>query len=428
MRAAYGCCLLATASLLVACGNSNPNKPFSDYGYKPPASEYDGPLFELSQDYPSHMPSAKEMPSFFKIDFRKDWREYMMQAREYCLQGNADSEWRVQENKVRHWYHMPWQHAGNKGREAIHGLTKEAPIESFQLAPTQTWPAGTAYAVGIYNSYGGYAIGQVWKNHSHPNLGFATKRGFPVGTVACKALFLNMPTNLVAEQIPYLVDPVRWQAYTAPIDKSAERKVRDVTLIQMDIMARDERASGGWVFGTFQYNGLMHRSDRWDNLVPVGLMWGNDPQDTKNIPVTDSNGDFPKAQPITATPIDAELTETVINPRSSELPATHLGWNGRLNGPVDKPLSSCMSCHMTASFPAQTDSPLFTDKSERPPTGTPEWSAWWMRWFQNTGWKNGVLEKFMKAKYALDFSLQLDAALKNFYEVEDKDKFKPVRR
>jgi hypothetical protein len=29
------------------------------------------------------------------------------------------------------------------------------------------------------------------------------------------------------------------------------------------------------------------------------------------------------------------VVKTVINADASELPATHIGWNGRLNGPVD---------------------------------------------------------------------------------------------
>jgi hypothetical protein len=29
----------------------------------------------------------------------------------------------------------------------------------------------------------------------------------------------------------------------------------------------------------------------------------------------------------------------------------HLGWLGRLNGPVDNPQSACLSCHGTAQSP-----------------------------------------------------------------------------
>ncbi len=412
-----GCCSALAAALLLATSGSSSQKPFRNYGIKPPASEYTGPLFSLSQDYPTHKPAASELPSFFKINFRKEWRKYMMRVREYCLEGNAAVEWRVQENKVRRWYHMPWQDYGVHGREGINGLTVEAPIQPLQLSPTQSYGEGEALAIGIYNSFGGYAIGQTWKDHTNPDPEFASTQGFPVGTVACKALFVRMPPKIV-ERIPYLVNPVEWKAYAPvsgePAKKEGKRAVQHVTLIQLDIMIRDERASSGWIFGTFEYNGGLRNGNRWKNLVPVGLMWGNDPENAQNIPVTDSAGRFPAPHAVTATPINHDLNETVINPRSSELPPTHLGWNGRLNGPVDNPLSSCMSCHMTASSPPEPLSPLFIPTDQRPKSGTPEWNAWWMRWFQNVGWKNGVLEKFKNAKYSLDFSLQLDAALQNF--------------
>jgi hypothetical protein len=198
-------------------------------------------------------------------------------------------------------------------------------------------------------------------------------------------------------------------------------------------MVRDERSPSGWIFGTFQYNGALGNQDPWKNMAPVGMMWGNDPQYAEShqgdVPQPNTKGEFTPIEPYSQTPINTELEETVINPRSSELPPTHLGWEGRLNGPVDNFRSSCMSCHMTASSPAEPLSPLFTPASERPPSGTPEWDKWWLEWFQNVGWKNGSLEKFQKAKYALDFSLQLSAALQNFEKSKEavKPEFK-VRR
>lgn len=425
---------LGAALLLAGCGSGGssgksnptseglastpPQKPFSSFEFEPPKDEFTGPLFELSQDYPTQMPPESEVPEFYGIDFHTDWRTYMLEVRDYCFEGNTEVDWRGQENKVRPWYHMPWQDYGPKGREGIHGLTREASIKRFQLAKTQKYSKGGAYAVGMYNSFGGYTIGQVWKDHDHPNREFAAKQGFPKGTVVCKLLFISIPPEVIEEEIEFLDNPIEWQAYTGTEFNGTERAVHDLTLIQMDIMIRDERASAGWIFGTYQYNGKLENPDRWQNLAPVGLMWGNDPDETQNIPVTDQ-GKWPSVQPTPETPINAGLDETVINPDSKELPPTHLGWNGRLNGPVDNPLSSCMSCHMTASSPEEELSPLFTGVTERPQQpGSQEWEKWWMQWFQNVGWKEGKLEPFMEAKYPLDFSLQLSDALQNFYEAE----------
>ena len=60
-------------------------------------------------------------------------------------------------------------------------------------------------------------------------------------------------------------------------------------------------------------------------------MWGNDPTIKDNA--------FTNTIPET-TKINPNLKETSINADTNELPPTHLGWNGRLNGPVDNSQSS----------------------------------------------------------------------------------------
>ena len=69
---------------------------------------------------------------------------------------------------------------------------------------------------------------------------------------------------------------------------------------------------------TKNYNGLAPGATVWDRLVPVGAMWGNDPDRLND------NG---------------PLEETVINPQALTV-VQHLGYNGRLNGPVDDPLAA----------------------------------------------------------------------------------------
>src|SRR5262249_15504576 len=162
-----------------------------------------------------------------KTEFEKDWKKYLMQVRDYCFEGNLEADWRVERNTVRHWYHAPWQHYGPSGREGIHGLTKEAPVQPRQLAATQKDP-GQKYAVGFSNECGGYTIGRVWQDHDKPDPGAAK---FPCGTVICKVLFVDIPT----EQVPSLVDPVLWQGYITDTFDSNNRSVRTLALIQMDV-------------------------------------------------------------------------------------------------------------------------------------------------------------------------------------------------
>jgi hypothetical protein len=371
---------------------------FPDYGYQPPSS-YKGPTFQLSQHYPQTLPTGP-LPAFFKLlpsplssDFEA-WRPYAEAVKHYCLEGNVENDWYVQKNTIRAWYHVPWQHYGPSGREGIHGLTKEAQIQSRQLAPTQT-TTGQTFAVGIYNDIGGYTIGQVWKDPQNPDPSVTSSpNSFHDGTVVCKPLFADVDLS----QVPFLANPVLWKAYVTDSFNSANREIKSVALIQMDFAVRDSRIPGtGWIFGTFQYNGAVTGKPGWDNLVPVGVMWGNDPQDTGDS--------YTNKQP-TVTRINPALKETAINAKP-ELPPTHLGWNGRLDGPVDNPVSACLSCHMTAESPQLSPmNPTF--QANVPPVGSKEW----MRWFQN----EMAGKPFDAAAKSTDFSLQLAASIADFYE------------
>jgi len=364
---------------------------------------FTGPVFKLSQAYPATLPDKSKIPAFFSKlpatlspDF-KVWRDYMMAIRDYCFEGNLAVDWRVQDNAVRTWYHIPWQHYGPSGREGLRGLTKEAPVQPNQLAIGQGRPTPTdfyqTYAVGFFNEFGGYTIGRVWADHMNPNTAETTRAGgFPEGTVISKLLFVDVPV----EQVPSLVNPLQWQAYIQRAFNNSTRSVRSVSLIQMDIAVRDDRAPTGWFFGTFQYNGALNKANSWENLIPVGIMWGNAPT------ITDST--YTNPQPA-VTKINPNLKETSINPDPKELPPTHLGWNGRLNGPVDNPQSSCLSCHMTAEVPALSPlSPLFQANPPAPGTDA------WMRWFQNINCGTA----FDAGAKSSDYSLQLSIGIENF--------------
>jgi hypothetical protein len=374
---------------------SSSAESFADFEFLPAPAQYSGRVFKLSQLYPTVMPAPDQVPEFFKIDFRTNWRDYLMKAREYCFKGNitpggnVEDDFQVAHQNPPRWFHIPWQTYGPSGREGVHGLTTEAPVQSRQLAWTQVYDGGQTFAVGFYNEFGGHTIGQVWKDHNNPDV---SKASFPNGTVVFKLLFVDVPSA----QVPNLVNPVEWTGYVPPTyGSTASRIWRKLSLIQMDLMARDERAPTGWVFGNFMYNGAMKRANPWENLVPVGVQWGNDPAIT-----TDSSNPMP-----VVTRRNLDLKETIINDDDRELPPTHLGWNGRLCGPVDNPMSSCMSCHMTAQYPVSAAlSPLFQDVSPAPG------SADWMAWFRNL--PCGV--PFSPNAQPTDNSLQLSISIQNF--------------
>lgn len=393
---------------------------FPDFGYMPDEVAEDVPVFHLSQDFPEELPAVDDdLQEILSADFRGDaWRDYIERVRDYIFDGmighdDYSQDFNPHNNNVRAWYHMPWMHWGPQGREGVHGLTREGPLSQHMLAPEQD-QASHAYAVGVFNGRGGYPIGQVWQAPGQPpDLSyFQNHNGFPNGTVIAKVLF----TPLGPDQVPWLENPLTWKAYVVGSDVPGctwdfcenGRTMADVHLLQMDVMIRDDRVNdnGGWIFGTFAYNGALDNENRWHNLVPVGLMWGNDPDERESSFVKHPS-------PERGTPINPDLDETVIN-ESDKLPAQHLGWGGRLNGPADNPRSSCMSCHSTAQFPAASPiMPFLEDGISTPEPGSQASDAW-MRWFQNRPW--GEAFDAGAGTINMDFSLQLSKSIARYVQ------------
>jgi hypothetical protein len=111
-------------------------------------------------------------------------------------------------------------------------------------------------------------------------------------------------------------------------------------------------------------------------------MWGNDPDRLAD------NG---------------PLEETAINPAALSV-MQHLGYKGRLNGPVDNPRSSCLSCHSTAQIPSDLSQP--TVSGIVPANAS---AATLRRYFRNI--KSGTA--FTPGQISLDYSLQLQNGIAN---------------
>ncbi len=233
----------------------------------------------------------------------------------------------------------------------------------------------------------------------------------------------------------------RLRSYVTTTYGSNDRTFKNLSLIQMDIAIKDKRAQPtGWLFGTFQYNGRLGPAS-WSNLIPLGIMWGNDPDVAGSTYTQFLPGGLsptsPPQTPMTQTKVNPKLKETSINRNTKEVPPSHLGWNGRLNGPVDNFLSSCMSCHMTAEVPALSPAnPTFQGiwnvaNLSQPPVGSPVdqpppqgftggWYGGWMRWFQNLKCGQPFDPRgnpwTQEGAKSTDFSLQLSQGLTNFSE------------
>ncbi len=137
--------------------------------------------------------------------------------------------------------------------------------------------------------------------------------------------------------------------------------------------------------GTFTYDAQEPGPTPWHRLVPIGLMWGNDPARLFN------------GQP---------LVETWINP-NLRMPQ-HLGYGmggqRRLNGPVDNPISSCLSCHSTAAISLNPPRPTIRAVPQNNPTNQ-ELALY----FRNI--QSGV--PFSTGYTSLDYSRQLQDGIAN---------------
>ena len=111
-------------------------------------------------------------------------------------------------------------------------------------------------------------FGQTKKRH--PDVKRAT---FPIGTVVMKLLFTDVPI----ERSP------SWEIHfngrymprkTIVRQNASSRKSTSFRWISWCVM--HARPSGGFLERT-NTNGALNKANKWENLVPVGIQWGNDP-------------------------------------------------------------------------------------------------------------------------------------------------------
>ena len=162
--------------------------------HNPPPAGWTGPVFKLSQSYPSTLPPTETSRPWTQFDFKNPTQapQYLQAVLSYCLEGNTSNNFAdVSQNPVRTWYHAPWLHSGASGREFIHGMTKERTSKVGELGQAQTQTHDN-WAVGIYNPRGGFVIGQVWQDATHSD---PRKAVFPPDTVTCKLLFTTAPLS-----------------------------------------------------------------------------------------------------------------------------------------------------------------------------------------------------------------------------------------
>lgn len=363
----------------------------------PSKKQYNAPLFALSHDYPSQL---REVPN-------PSWQQalkgqpiseanafaYMDALKRYIapelLPFFTDTKhWNASEHG---WFHEPWIGAE---REAILGTYQGNgnPANMFQSLKEDE----SGYVLTLYDSTAAYTVGQIWgKTGEKVNLANDAAQ-FKEGSVIVKLAFSNI--NYPAW--PVMKDAQTFYIYdTVPTGEQPAKgyRMRKVSFFQMDVIVKDSKTAPktGWVYSTFVYD-MDAQGSVWDKMVPLGAMWGNDPEVLSPL-----QPPFPP------------LKETVINPKAPAYSKETLGWGGRLSGPNDGAVvqvaydvktrkkytnlavSSCMSCHSPAQdafnsfllpgpFPTSDSLLVYTP-------GSKEWNLWFRDDYGNVAFNGGQI-------------------------------------
>lgn len=325
-------------------------------------------------------------------DFKADWQAYIASVlAEVKASGVAIRNGLIMMNATAEWWIAPWMDFGRSGRERVNGLTAERGPDPRDLSPTssggyQTW------AIGWYNRPGAYGLKQVYADPCDPLVPSGWR--FPDQTASFKLLF----SNASVAEVTYLAGAPE---VDADIDRDPQH-TQALRLIQVDVAVRDPRAQAtGWVMGTFVWKGPAKGDGLFDNLVPVGLMWGNDPGLI--------NPDWSGVVPVQESRTNPALEGTAWQSHGVVWPERPFpGFQGRLNGPADNMRSACLSCHAMAQWRRGPRGLTATDRLN--PKPTPQRVQEIVdQYFRNT--LGGQLVDPASGQVPLDYSLQLEAGL-----------------
>ena len=374
---------------ICASVNALDGNPFANAAVPLPSS-YQGPKFQLSYNYPTTLPQLPPDPPWIKALGGNAISQDNAIAYVNALKDYIGDDMRRLILDYEHWdadqagwYNLPWICSI---RDPVHGSYVGASSFERNMFPLSGLKKDMATHVLVYyNDIAGYTLRQIWgdtgETAKYPDL---SNPQFEEGAIVIK---VAMTTALPEDWSP-LEGAAQWRLY-APLDNNLQwknPKLFDTSVFQFDIIVKDTKTAPetGWVFATLTYD-KEAPGDAWDRLVPLGAMWGNDPETNSAI---DPN---------------AILKENVINPIAFLYATETLGYGGRLSGPNDgavvqdafiigeppekkvarMSVSSCMSCHGVAEWPMKSFLlPGFLDQNKIPHfynPGSPDFN----RWFQN---------------------------------------------
>lgn len=372
------------------------SNPFADNnGLIPPPNQYNGPMFKLSHNWPTTTPQPINNPPWVQaINGGQitpgNAAAYVAALKAYVTPNARKLIWDYAnwDSEKAGWYNQPWL---GPIRESIHGAYTGSTFPASTFPNTGLKKEITTYVLTFYDPRAAYTVGKVWGTDAiNPNI-ITDNTQFAEGAVIVKLAFVSV----TAADWPVLQGTAEWPLYVPIPTKAhpAKPAVTNCSFMQFDIIVKDTKSSPktGWVFSTLVYD-VNASGDAWDKMVPLGAMWGNDP-------------DVNSAKDPKAT-----LKENWINPKAPLYSTQTLGWGNRLSGPNDgarndimvngKAMpnaqnSSCMSCHGPAewqmksfllpSYPNPNPPPSFKlcGKQGEYICSPAPGSADWMRWFQS---------------------------------------------
>lgn len=404
----------------------------------PTAAEWKGGFRVANYDYPQEPVPSRWVPGAGNGALTtKNAHKYMKAFKEFIAEDvsnlvNDPENWSPSKAG---WYDMPWNAQGtnlpggapdpNQGREAIMGSYTGQILQTNTFLSPSPKVKFQNHAVIYYNDVAGAFLGRLWKDVFDPDL---TDTQYPEGSICVKV----EAATLTPEEWPPLKGATKYYVYrpnAEAIDSLPPAELKPemvpVWFSQMAVAIKDFTASPqtGWVYMAFAYDKNATGKSCWDKAVPVGAMWGNDPEfarlpdgKKKNVP----------------------LAETWVNPKAPKYTRETLGWGGRLAGPMDVAtrhnvvtvsgvryqgdndldVSSCISCHSAAQFP------FFENLYPSPNVTFPEdgeqfllfdpGSEEWARWFQNRPGTEALSADLTEGVVSLDYDMLLTFSLMTY--------------
>ena len=346
--------------------------------------DFDAPAKEAD----SVAPWIKEDGSVMDVTNATEALELAQKMQRYVYEGwfdgvaKMDTDKHFKSNSYRTWCSTPWLNVNTeKGRDAIHGLTKEFPLEPEAIRE-KYYPelviekyAKTSWGVAYFNKPTCDMYGRVFgtpENPKEPTLPTTPealaqrKRDFRVGegAVSFKLLFSTVTSDeyVKADGSQPFKKAYSWNAYISaqssrPSDPPKPRQLIPATHIQMDIAIRSEKLvekhnskldgkdrSAPWVMLTYYFDPDYQAKhldglglpEGFEHMRPLGVQFGLGRGESVIFQGSKNNEE-----------IDDFAPKNLAQFENGEVPAEAIGQ--RLNGPADNPKSSCLGCHANAA-------------------------------------------------------------------------------